>query len=365
MLKCDIKKTFEKFKLDINLDVKGGITALFGPSGCGKSLILRCISGLVEPEEGSVIVNNKTFYDKNNNINIPIKNRNIGFLFQDYALFPHFTVDKNIGFGLKNINEAKKREKIENMLHMMRLDNLGKRYPQQLSGGQKQRVALARTLIVDPELLLLDEPFSALDAPVRKRMQQELLTIHKKFPVTTILVTHSLEEAFTLSKNIAVMDDGKILQMGPKGQVLGKPTCRRVARYTGSRNIFSGEIISKEKDHLKVQCEGLVLKTPIYEYNPNETVNVSIRPTEVLFVRKDLGRGVDKDNVFEGILLDRIIEHSTSYTLFLKLFSKPVDAEDYDLEIHVSHHIYNKLNIANEKNVYITLPPESLSIFKG
>ncbi|UMZ73152.1 sulfate/molybdate ABC transporter ATP-binding protein [Natranaerofaba carboxydovora] len=365
MLNCNIKKTYENFELDIDLNVEGGITALFGPSGCGKSLTLRCISGLTEPEEGQVNLNNNIFFDKEKSINTPVKRRNIGFLFQDYALFPHLTVEKNIGFGLKNLSKSEKKEKVNQMLKIMRLDNLGKRYPSQLSGGQKQRVALARTLVVDPDLLLLDEPFSALDAPVRKKMQEELLTIHNKFPVTTLLVTHSLEEAFMLSDNIAVMDDGKILQMGPKEKVLNEPSCRTVARFTGNRNIFSGKIISKEDDHAKIKCNGLILKAPNLNYNLGESVNVSIRPTEVLFVRQDLGkRGLNKDNVFEGTLLDKRIEHSTSYTLFLKLFSFPQNEDDYDLEIHVSLHIYNKLKLASESNVYVTLPPESLSIFK-
>ena len=366
MLKCNIKKTYENFNLDVSLDITGGINSLFGPSGCGKSLTLRCISGLIEPDEGEVTVNNQTFFNKEKRINLPVKNRNIGFLFQDYALFPHLNVEKNIGFGLKHLNKNDRKEKIEQMLSIMRLENLGKRYPNQLSGGQKQRVALARTLVVDPDLLLLDEPFSALDAPVRKRMQEELLRIHKEFPVTTLLVTHSLEEAFTLSSNIAVMEEGKILQMGPKEKVIEEPKCKTVARFTGNRNIFAGKVISKEKDHLKVNCDGLELITPYYNYDLNEIINVSIRPTQVLFVRKDLGkRGFDKENVFKGILLDRRIKHSTSYTLFLKLFSTPKHPDDYDLEIHVTHHIYNKLDLATEKDVYVTLPPESLSLFKG
>ncbi len=366
MLKCNVKKNFGDFSLDVDLELEGGITALFGPSGCGKSLTLRCISGLSEPDEGVVIVNNRTFYDEKSGTNIPIKNRKVGFLFQDYALFPHLTVEKNIGYGLKKMSKTAKKEKIQEMLKIMRLENLEKRYPYQLSGGQKQRVALARTLIVDPDLLLLDEPFSALDTPVRTRMQQELLLIHKKFPVPTILVTHSLEEAFTLSDCIAVMDNGRILQMEPKEKVLKRPNCNKVARFTGSRNIFPGQVISKEDNYIMVKSNGLEFKVLINNldsYSLYDEVNISIRPSQVLFVRKDLGRGFEKDNVFKGILLDRRIEYSTSYTLFFKLFSPPVDQDDYDLEIHLSHHIYNKLNLAAEKEVYVTLPPESLSIF--
>lgn len=169
-LYVDIEKKFPEFNLKVKFESKDGVLGLLGASGSGKSMTLKCIAGLETPDRGKIVLNEKIFYDSGKNINIPIKKRKVGFLFQNYALFPNMTVNQNIGFALDNISKSEKGEIVREKINMMNLTGLSERFPSQLSGGQQQRVAIARALAINPEILLLDEPFSALDSHLRSKM---------------------------------------------------------------------------------------------------------------------------------------------------------------------------------------------------
>ena len=217
-------------------------TTLLGPSGCGKTTLLRLASGFIEPDSGDILVNGKS------QKGIAPNKRNIACVFQDYALFPHMTVEKNILYGLKLHSDKKElmQYRLEQELRLLGLVGLEKRYPHELSGGQQQRVALARSLVLEPEILLMDEPLSSLDAKLRAQLRDELKELQQSLGVTTIYVTHDQEEALGLSDSIAVIDHGKLLQRGTGEELYYSPKTKQVADFTGSANYFGNVMVRNE-----------------------------------------------------------------------------------------------------------------------
>jgi sulfate transport system ATP-binding protein len=234
----DVSKNFGDFRAlqEINLEIKeGSLVALLGPSGSGKSTLLRAIAGLQPPDRGQIIIygEDTTYLD--------VKKRNIGFVFQHYALFKEMTVRDNIAFGL-DIRKAPRpqiKQRVDELLALIKLEGLGDRYPDQLSGGQRQRVALARALAVQPRVLLLDEPFGALDAKIRKELRVWVRQLHEDFPVTTVFVTHDQEEAMEVADEIVIMNQGKIEQVGTTAQIYDNPANAFVINFIGAVNVFS------------------------------------------------------------------------------------------------------------------------------
>jgi putative spermidine/putrescine transport system ATP-binding protein len=240
----DIHKQYQDTKVlsGINMNIENGeFITLLGPSGCGKSTILRILTGLTDATEGTVMIDGK------NMEKIPPKNRQVGMVFQSYALFPNMNVYENIAFGLKmnNLPANEVEEKVLKMLDLVGLREKRNTYPHELSGGQQQRVALARSLVVRPKVLLLDEPLSALDAQIRKRLQVELRTIQQELEMTMILVTHDQEEAMSVSDRIFVMNNGEIAQEGTPSDIYTQPKTEFVANFIGRYNVFSKEQLGK------------------------------------------------------------------------------------------------------------------------
>lgn len=237
----NITKSFdEKIVLEnINIDIKDGeLVSLLGVSGCGKSTTLQLIAGLINPDSGDIIFNDKSV------LNIPTGKREAVIVFQDYLLFPHMSVYENIEFGLKmkNINKKTRKDKVNELLKLVKLSGYENKYPSELSGGQKQRVAIARTLAINPKVLLLDEPFSNLDINLRNEMREFVLNLQKKLYITTILVTHDKEEALIMSDKIAVMVEGKIEQFDKPTTLYQNPKTKSVANIFGERNYIKGKI---------------------------------------------------------------------------------------------------------------------------
>src|SRR3989440_9184584 len=219
------------------------ITVFFGPSGAGKSTTLRCLAGLDRPERGTIHFGNEIWFDAARNIFFPPQRRRIGYLFQDYALFPHLRVVHNIGYGLGNIAAPERRQRIEEITALLGLTGLENHYPRQLSGGQQQRVALARALVCRPRLLLLDEPLSALDAPTREHLRRQLRHWLVALRMSTILVTHDRIEALALGDHLVVFDAGRVCQSGSVQEVFSAPVDRAVARIVGVDTIEPGKIL--------------------------------------------------------------------------------------------------------------------------
>lgn len=237
-LLVDIKKNFGAFQLDVTFDTDGGILGFLGASGCGKSMTLKCIAGIETPDEGRIVLNGVTLFDSEAGINLPVQKRKVGYLFQNYALFPNMTVEQNILCGLCRENDGlKKRQALSEIMEQMVLTGLEKRRPHQLSGGQQQRVALARILVNQPEILLLDEPFSALDSYLRLQLETEMKVLLKEFNKDVILVSHSRDEIYRICDNLAMLDRGTIIGHGNVKQVFANPESRQGAVLTGCKNI--------------------------------------------------------------------------------------------------------------------------------
>lgn len=240
----NISKRFGNFQAlgNINLDIQSGeLVALLGPSGCGKTSLLRIIAGLETPDTGSIAFHGEDVSAHN------VRERNVGFVFQHYALFHHMTVFDNVAFGLRmkpkneRPSDAHITEKVKNLLQMVQLDWLGDRYPEQLSGGQRQRIALARALAVEPKILLLDEPFGALDAKVRKELRRWLARLHEEINLTSVFVTHDQEEAMEVADRIVVMNKGAVEQVGSPGDVYDQPASDFVYHFLGDSNRLQQE----------------------------------------------------------------------------------------------------------------------------
>ena len=246
--KFDETVAVEDVSLTIN---KGEIFALLGGSGSGKSTLLRMLAGFERPTEGRIFLDGQDITD------LPPYERPINMMFQSYALFPHLTVFDNIAFGLRRdgMDKAAIRQRVEEMLDLVQLRPYAKRKPHQLSGGQQQRVALARSLAKRPQLLLLDEPLGALDKKLRERTQIELVNILRKVGVTCVMVTHDQEEAMTMADRIAVMREGRFLQLGTPSEIYEHPQSRFVADFIGNVNLFEGRLVTDEPDHCEVQTE--------------------------------------------------------------------------------------------------------------
>lgn len=272
----------------ISLDVQSGeVVALLGPSGCGKTTTMRTIAGLETPNTGDVYIAQQDMQG------IPSHKRAVGMVFQDYALFPHLSVQDNIAFGLKmrKVASTMLRSRVQDVLklvHLADLPGIEQRYPHQLSGGQRQRVALARSLVTEPQVLLLDEPFGALDKKLRESMQVEVRLLQQQLGITTIFVTHDQEEALTLADRIAVMRDGRIEQIGTPTQVYELPRSRFVADFIGVSNFFSGKVEAEHEGGFIVHTARgmpLWLKPPLRRHiSVGDTVQLALRPEKVTMV---------------------------------------------------------------------------------
>ncbi|VVB85919.1 Trehalose/maltose import ATP-binding protein MalK [uncultured archaeon] len=292
-------KDSNEFVLNAEFECDNEMIVLFGPSGAGKTLTFDCIAGLITPDKGCIIVNGTTYFDSEKRINISPQRRNVGYLFQNYALFPHLTVEENIVFGLPSGNNAK--EKMGEMLDLFEIRGLEKRYPSQLSGGQRQRVALARALITRPKILLLDEPFSSLDYVVRMRLRRDLKKLREIIKIPIILITHNPVEAYTMADSIIVYRHGGIEQTGTPREIFTKPISRNVAKLVGMNNIFKGEVLEIRNDEVVIQSQEKIIAPAIEVLEIGEEVTWCIRPDQVMVVRegRPLGKAI-AENVFSG-----------------------------------------------------------------
>jgi iron(III) transport system ATP-binding protein len=271
----------------------GRILALLGPSGCGKTTTLRLIAGFETPDEGQIAIGGRVVA-RAGQAGVPPEERGVGVVFQDYALFPHLTVEANIAFGVARQPRAERRARVQRMLDLVGLADLANRYPHELSGGQQQRVAAARALAPGPALLLLDEPFSNLDADLRAQMRDEVQKVLRATGTTAILVTHDQEEAFTVADEVGVLDRGRLEQLGSPEAIYHQPATPFVAEFVGAADFLPG----------LVTPQGIVTEIGVFENaeqrEPGEKVRVMIRPDDVSFVPDPGGEAVLVRRYFRG-----------------------------------------------------------------
>jgi putative spermidine/putrescine transport system ATP-binding protein len=292
-----VKKQFGSFTAveDFTLHAeKGEFVSFLGPSGCGKTTTLRMIAGFEQPTVGQIVVNGEDITYQ------PPNRRNVGMVFQAYALFPNMTVAQNIGFGMKVRHRPKKEieKRVGELLALIHLEDRGGRYPYQLSGGQQQRVALARALAIEPQLLLLDEPLSALDAKIRIALRAEIRQIQRQLGITTVYVTHDQEEALSLSDRIVVMNEGRIEQVGTPFEVYNFPTTSFVASFVGTLNSLPGRVIDAPTGRLAVGGGEIRSATPVTRVNGDQVL-IAIRPEMI-----SLGEGGEGENQLPAFIDD-------------------------------------------------------------
>ncbi|GAA3532009.1 polyamine ABC transporter ATP-binding protein [Zobellella aerophila] len=286
---------------DVSLTIRRGeIFALLGASGCGKSTLLRLLAGFERPDQGQILL------DGHDIAAVAPYDRPINMMFQSYALFPHMTVEANIAFGLKQegLPKAEIAERVGEMLRLVQMTDYARRKPHQLSGGQRQRVALARSLAKKPKLLLLDEPMGALDKKLREEMQLELVNIIEQVGVTCVMVTHDQEEAMTMAGRIAIMDKGRLIQVGKPLDIYEYPNCRYSAEFIGSVNLFDGVVARDEPDTCLVSCPELehpVLVNHGQSVAEGQAVTIAIRPEKLQLCDQDLPQD---DNWLSGEVED-------------------------------------------------------------
>lgn len=239
-LQVNISKKFSGFHMKVEFEMDGGCVGILGASGCGKSMTLKCVAGIEKPDKGRIVLNDRVLFDSEEGINVPARDRHIGYLFQNYALFPAMTVEDNLGIVIPG-KKTEKGRVIDEILQRFQLSGLKKRYPSQLSGGQQQRVALARMLLSTPEVILLDEPFSALDGFLRDILQNEMLEFIRDYGKDVLMVSHSRDEIYTFCNQMVVMSEGKSLLQGNTRDIFQNPGTMEAARLTGCKNISAIE----------------------------------------------------------------------------------------------------------------------------
>lgn len=293
---------------------KQSFTVILGPSGCGKTTLLRTIAGFYEPDEGEIYIDGKIVNNE------PPHKRNTGLVFQNYALFPHMSVKENIGYGLKfkKFPKAESNERIHKVAKTLGIENLLDRWPSQLSGGEQQRVAVARALVTEPQVLLLDEPLSNLDAKVRARVRTELKRLQRNLGITAIHVTHDQEEALVIGDNVIVMNKGRIVQTGTPSDIYYKPRTRFVAEFIGTNNFIDAQITKSSPTALEAETKGGLKFTldrdPDFTANENERVVLSIRPESIRISKErppmteNVARGRIEDVTFLGTIIRHYVQ---------------------------------------------------------
>lgn len=365
------------FVLDVRLECDAGITVLFGPSGSGKTLTLDSLAGFLKPDEGRVLLQNSILVDSGSGVCLPPQRRNIGYVFQNYALFPHMTVEQNLAFGIQHVPPLERRRRIHEMLELFGLAAWAGRRPQELSGGEKQRASIARALVTEPRLLLLDEPVRGLDYPLRADFYEILGNIRERYRIPILLVTHDVAEGFFLGDRMAVYGAGRIVQQGTPEEVFHRPHSPAIARLLGLSNIFSGVI-----EELDPMADRSVLKTPHFclaaPYLPGrfrgDTVSFCIPREHVALLATGTPKSTNgRENRIPVHVAEEIF---TPTTVRLRLdvidlsggpapalVSEGVASGAGSVESEVSRAAYQRLKIAQQKHWLAELPPGSIHVF--
>ena len=354
MLNLRIRRKLGDFHLRIDLEAGSEVVVLLGPSGAGKTLTLQSVAGLMTPDDGVIELNGRTLFDHAKGINLRPQQRQVGYVFQNYALFPNLSVEKNVGYGLHHLGRAERAARVAEMIDLVHLTGLEDRRPHQLSGGQQQRVALARALAIEPQILLLDEPFAALDAPIRASLREEFRSIQQRLGIPVLFVTHDLEEAATLANRIAVVIDGNVRQFDRTRAILDHPVDRQVAELVGARNVLPGTV--------RHAPEGVYAETPAGPISmgqrslaPGTTVDIIIRPEVIRILRpdSDLDRLQD-DALFSGTITD-IVDRGTRITVLAQI-------RDATLEIDLSPTSARRLDLVQGRPIRLAIPLEDVHV---
>ncbi len=355
-LEVRIRKRFVSpegsFILNVHFRALAGFTIVFGASGAGKTTLLDCIAGLAEPDEGRIAVGGIDLYDSEKEVSLVPWKRRIGYVLQDLALFPHLTAEENVGYGLNRLSVPNRQGRSREILEAFRVDHVRGRYPSQISGGERQRVALARTLVTEPRVLLLDEPLVALDHPTRSRILDDLRRWNQNRRVPILHVTHSSDEVFALGHEVIVLDAGKIIAQGPPHDVMRAPRMETVAQLSGFENIFDAVVVSIHEDRGTMSCRigTIELETPLVRAKVGSHLRVGIRAGDLLLASV-APKGLSARNVLPGVI--RKLEQRDV------IVSAMVDCGGTEFEVQLTLAAREALKLSNGKKVWVVVKTHS------
>jgi len=353
-LSVSIKKRFKGFNLDVNFETSGEYLGILGASGSGKSMTLKCIAGVETPDEGRIVLNGRVLFDSDKKINVRPQVRNVGYLFQNYALFPNMTAEENIGAGLK-LPKKEKKIKINELIKSFQLEGLEYKYPSQLSGGQQQRVALARIFAYDPEILLLDEPFSALDSYLKEQLQTEVLEMLQLYKGEVLMVTHSRDEVYKFCKNIVITDKGSSVLLGDTKEIFKKPKLLSAARLAGCENISKCEVLSSHS--VKAVDWDILLETK--ETLPQNINYVGICAHTFKIVDNDDNK--EEQNIVV-CKINKIVEGVFEYTILVENENSEQKNNNSTIWLKVRKEEWD--NKKSKGNLYLRIPEDAILILK-
>jgi molybdate transport system ATP-binding protein len=353
-----------EFVLDVEFCAEPGFTILFGPSGSGKTTLLDCVAGLRTPDSGSIKAGERLLFDSEVRVNLSPAKRRIGYVFQDLALFPHLTIKKNVEYGLASFSRSDREARARAILQSLRIAALAGRYPKQVSGGERQRAALARTLVTDPAVLLLDEPLAALDVATKSRILDDLRAWNAAHHIPILYVTHNREEVFGLGERVIVLDQGRILVQGTPHEVLDAPQRETVAQLAGFENIFDAIVEGVHADRGTMSCSishyastskrSVLLETPLVRARTGEALRIAIRAGDILLAA-ERPVGLSARNVVAG----KMVSLETRGVIV----SAHIDC-GVDMEVHITLAARDFLQLAPGQPVWLVIKTHSCHLMK-
>jgi molybdate transport system ATP-binding protein len=360
------------FCLDVEFSAAPGFTILFGPSGSGKTTLLDCVAGLAAPDAGRIVVGERVLLDAGSRINVPVARRGVGYVLQDLALFPHLTVEQNIEYGLAHLPRSARRQRATAMLQEFRIEHLRGQRPAEISGGERQRVALARVLVTDPRVLLLDEPLAALDAPTKSKILDDLRRWNQAHRIPILYVTHTREEVIALGERVLVMEDGRIVAQGTPHEVLRAPLQETVAQLAGFENIFDATVESVHEDRGTMICRAIagramncrlpdsgagsfiLLETPLIRAEVGSLLRAGIRAGDILLaVSKPVGLSA------RNVLAGRVV----SLERRDMMISARVDC-GVEMEVYLTLAACDDLALAEGREVWLVIKTHSCHLMR-
>lgn len=362
-LEVRIRKRFfnaeATFLLNVHFRALAGFTILFGASGAGKTTLLDCLAGLTDPDDGRIAIGGEAMYDAANKINVPPWKRRLGYVFQDLALFPHLTVEQNVGYGLSGITSSDKSARSRELLSAFRIEHLHDRRPAQISGGERQRVALARAVVIRPRALLLDEPLVALDRPTRSLILSDLRRWNQENRIPILLVTHSGEEVFALGEEVIVLESGKIVAQGSPKDVMHAPRMETVAQLSGFENIFDAQVVAVNENRGTMTCRigiGPVdLETPLVKADTGTRLRVGIRAGDILLATES-PRGLSARNLVPGTIQELEQKHG--------IVAAAVGCGGVRFEAHLTLAAREALSLTLGKKVWVVIKTHSCHLLE-
>ncbi|NIM93935.1 MAG: ATP-binding cassette domain-containing protein [Anaerolineales bacterium] len=361
VLRAELEIKFDEFDLAPKFTAGPELVVIFGPSGAGKSLTLRALAGLVRPHHGYISLGDRVLFDSEHGIDLPPQERNVGYVPQTFALFPHRTIAQNISYGLHTLNRSERTQRVNELLITMRLEDEKDRRPSEVSGGQQQRAALARALATRPDLLLMDEPFGALDEELREHLREEIRQVQRRYQIPVMLVTHNLSEAYTLADQLIVLQEGRVIQSGPKDEVFRQPATKGVALLMGMSNILEVKVLRTDGEKTILDWSGHRIRLAnVLPMEEGTVLLLGIRPEEIkILPHQDRSELQSTENIFTGTMID---EQAQGQHHILTFFIQSPSGGGHRLTIRTPHPTYREYSLSLNQEYTLVIDSSNIHV---